>query len=64
MVIGFITTFAISAYHYLRCEFEPHLWRGVLNTTLCDKVCQSLDAGRWFSLGIRLPPPIKLTAMI
>jgi hypothetical protein len=25
--------------------------RGVLDTTLCDKVCQSLAAGRWFSPG-------------
>ena len=21
-------------------NFEPRSWRGVLNTTLCDKVCQ------------------------
>jgi len=28
-------------------------------TTLCDKVCQWLTTGRWFSLG---SPPIKLTA--
>jgi hypothetical protein len=21
-------------------EFEPRSWRGVLDTTLCDKVCQ------------------------
>jgi hypothetical protein len=25
--------------------------RGVLDTTLCDKVCQRLAAGLWFSLG-------------
>jgi hypothetical protein len=25
--------------------------RGVPDTTLCDKVCQWLAAGRWFSLG-------------
>jgi hypothetical protein len=25
--------------------------RGVLDTTLCDTVCQWLSAGRWFSLG-------------
>ena len=25
--------------------------RGVLNTTLCDEVCQWLVAGRWFSPG-------------
>jgi hypothetical protein len=24
MVVGFITTYAISAYHHQRCEFEPH----------------------------------------
>ena len=27
-------------------------WRGVLDTTLCDKVCYLLAAGRWFSPGI------------
>jgi hypothetical protein len=27
---------------------------GVLNTTLCDKVCQWLSAGQWFSQG----PPV------
>ena len=32
------------------CEFEPYLWRGVLDTTLCDKVCQWLATGQWFSL--------------
>jgi hypothetical protein len=25
--------------------------RGVLDTTLCDKVCQRLAAGQWFSPG-------------
>ena len=25
--------------------------RGVIDTTLCDKVCQRLTTGRWFSLG-------------
>ena len=33
------------------CEFEPRLWRTVLDTTLCDQVCQWLATGRWFSLG-------------
>ena len=28
----------------------PLTW-GVLDTTLCDKVCQWLAAGRWFSAG-------------
>ena len=40
MVVGVTTTCAISAYHYLSCEFEPRSWRDVLDTTLCDKVCQ------------------------
>jgi len=39
MVVEF-TTCAISAYHHYSCEFESHSWQGVLNTTLCDKVCQ------------------------
>ena len=32
-------------------EFEPRSWRGVLNTTLCDKVRQWLLTGRWCSPG-------------
>jgi hypothetical protein len=40
MVVEFTTTCAIIAYHHLSCEFEPHAWRGVLDKTLCDKVCQ------------------------
>jgi len=45
------TTCAISAYQYLSCEFEPHSWQGVLDTTLYDNVCQWLATGRWFSPG-------------
>jgi hypothetical protein len=40
MVVEFITTCAISAYHHKSCEFEPRSWRSVLDTTLCNKVCQ------------------------
>ena len=40
MVVCFPTTCAISAYHHSSCEFEPCSWRGRLNTTQCDKVCQ------------------------
>ena len=39
MVIGFTTTYAISAYHHQSCDFEPRSWPGVLDTALCDKVC-------------------------
>ena len=45
IVVGFTTTCAISVYHYWSCEFEPCSWQGVLDTTLCDKVC-SVTCGR------------------
>jgi len=32
-------------------DFEFRSWRGVRDTTLCDKVCQCLVAGQWFSVG-------------
>ena len=51
IVVGFTTTCTISAYHNQSCEFEPCSWQGVLDTTLCDKVCQWLAAGWWFSPG-------------
>jgi hypothetical protein len=38
MVSGSTTTYPINGYG--SCEFEPRSWRGVLNITLCDKVCQ------------------------
>jgi hypothetical protein len=40
MVVRFTTTYAISAYHQARCEVESRSWRGILDITLCDKVCQ------------------------
>ena len=40
MVVGFTTTYAIGAYHNLSCEFKSRSWRGVLDATLCEKVCQ------------------------
>ena len=52
MVVGFITTYAINAYHHYSCEFEPRSLRGVLDTTLFDKVCQGHATDRWFSPGI------------
>ena len=55
----FTTTCVIGAYHHKSCEFEHRLWRGVLDTTLCDKVCQWLVTGRWFSMGT--PPMVSST---
>ena len=54
MVVGFTTTCAISTYHNYSCEFEARTWQSVLDTTLCDKVCQWL-AGGWFSPGTPVP---------
>ena len=51
MVVGFTITCAISAYHHLSCEFKSCSWWGAFNTILCDKVCQWLATGRWFSPG-------------
>ena len=45
-----ITTYAISAYHRT-LRVQTPLGRDVLETTLCDKVCQWLAADLWFSLG-------------
>ena len=60
MVVEFTTICAIIAYHHLSCEFEPHSWRGVLDKTLCDKVCQLLATGLWISLGT----PISATKVV
>jgi hypothetical protein len=38
-------------YHEITIHFQVRSWRGVLDTTLCDKVCQWLATGRWFYLG-------------
>jgi len=46
-------------YNYLcnQCLSPLALWvrislrRGVLDTTLCDNICQCIAAGRWFSPG-------------
>jgi len=54
MVVGFTTTYAISAYHHWGREFEPRSWRGVLDTTLCYK---------WFATGWLFSPgtPVSST---
>jgi hypothetical protein len=59
-------------YNYIwnQCLSPLTLWvrlllrRGVLDTTLSDKVCQWLATGQWFFQVLRFPPPIKLTATI
>ena len=39
LVVGFTTTYAISAC-ISPIKFEPRTWSGVLVPTLCDKICQ------------------------
>ena len=51
MVVGFTTTCPIGASHHLNCEIESHWWQDVVDTTLCDIVCQWLATGRRFSPG-------------
>jgi hypothetical protein len=41
----------ITNINYTFICFESRRWRGVLDTTLCDKVSQWLTASRWFSPG-------------
>jgi hypothetical protein len=45
ILIGFTTVYAISVFHHTRCEFESRSWCGVLDTTLCNTVCQWLSPG-------------------
>jgi len=54
MVVRFTTTYAISAYHHQRCEFEFRSWWGVLDTALCDRVRQWLAGD--FCRVLRFPP--------
>jgi hypothetical protein len=37
---GFTNSCEIDAYHHYSYEFKPCSLRGVLDTTLCDKVCR------------------------
>jgi hypothetical protein len=40
MVVGLSTTCAIMPYHHQNREFEPRVWRDVLDTILSDQVCE------------------------
>ena len=64
MVVGFTTTYAFCAYHYYSCEFESRSWRGVLDTTLRDKVFSGLRQSDDFLWVVRFPPTIKRTVTI
>jgi len=40
-----VVRYAISAYRHLSCQLKSHSWRVVLDTTLCNEVCQLFAAG-------------------
>ena len=62
MVVGFTITYAISAYHHQRCEFESRSGRGVQHYVI--KFVSDLRQVGGFLRVLQFPPPIKLTAMI
>ena len=49
MVVRFTTTYSISVYYHLSCEFESRSWWGMLDAIICDQVCQWLATCRWIS---------------
>ena len=55
-----VVEFTMIAYYHLSCEFEPPSWGGVLDKTLCDKVCEWLATGLLISLGT----PISATKVV
>ena len=64
IVVGFITTYAISAYPPPppeRCEFETH--SGEVKS-IQHYVIQFVSELRQVGSFLRFPPPIKLTAAI
>ena len=58
MVVGFTTTYAISAYHH----FESRSGQGVQHYVI--KFVSDLREVGGFLQVLRFPPPIKLTATI
>ena len=61
MVVGFTTTYAISAYHHC-CEFESRSGRGVQHYMI--KFVSDLRQVCGFLRILQFPPPVKLTATI
>jgi len=45
----------ICAYHHAMYELDSQAWSGLLDTTLCDNVCQWLTIVRLISPGILAP---------
>ena len=62
MVVGFTTTYAISAYHHWCCEFESRWGQGAQHYVI--KFVSDLQQVGGFLRVLRFPPPLKLTATI
>ena len=62
MVFGFTTTYAISDYHLLCCEFEFRSHRGIQHNVI--KFVSDLRQVGCFLRVLRFPSPIKLTVRI
>ena len=60
MVVGFTTTYAISAYQHWCCEFESRSGRGVQHYVI--KFVSDLQQVSGFIRVLLFPPPIKPTA--
>ena len=62
VLLGFTTTYAITAYHHWCCEFESWSGRGVQQYVI--KFVSDLRQVCGFLWVLRFPPLIKLTATI
>ena len=64
MVVGFTTSYAISAYHHLRCEFESRSGGMYSVQFYVMKFVSDMQQVSGFLRVLRFPPPIKLTTPI
>jgi len=62
MVVGFTTTYAISAYHHWCCRFDSRSGQGVQHYVI--KFVSDLRHVSGFLQVLWFPPPIKLTTTI
>jgi hypothetical protein len=62
MVVGFMTTYAVSAYYHKRCEFESRLGEVYKIQHNVINFVSDLRQFGGFLLVLRFPPAIKLTA--
>jgi hypothetical protein len=61
MIVGYITTYAISAYHHECCKFESHPGEVYLIQYYVIKFVSDL---RQVSGFLQFPPPINLIATL